>query len=285
MSNLTLKINISKTREDLGLKVELNTKFKNDTCHFENEYFLIVLDGIILNKNDFFEGDKSSWELCLISLYKEKGDAFYEQFRGSFFGIIFDKKAKKWIVFQDHIGSKNMYFSVIKNDSYIFSNQITEIYKIRKALGIKEELDINAAYMLLSYGYMLDNYTLSKGIKKMLPGSYAKIENGFLSNHTYFKLNNKENNELSEDEIIEETVNQENIIKSPMVGVAYLSADPNSSPYVKVGQHVKQGDTLLLIEAMKTFNEIKAPKSGVIKKIVVLNSQPVEFGDVLLIFE
>ena len=86
-------------------------------------------------------------------------------------------------------------------------------------------------------------------------------------------------------EIIEETVNHENIVKSPMVGVAYLSADPNSPSYVKVGQHVKQGDTLLLIEAMKTFNEIKAPKSSVIKKIVVLNSQPVEFGDDLIIFE
>ena len=86
-------------------------------------------------------------------------------------------------------------------------------------------------------------------------------------------------------EIIEESVNQENIVKSPMVGVAYLSADPNTPPYVKVSQHVKQGDTLLLIEAMKTFNEIKAPKSGVIKKIVVLNSQPVEFGDDLIIFE
>ena len=86
-------------------------------------------------------------------------------------------------------------------------------------------------------------------------------------------------------EILEEIINQENIVKSPMVGVAYLSADPNTPPYVKVGQHVKQGDTLLLIEAMKTFNEIKAPKSGVIKKIVVLNSQPVEFGDDLIIFE
>ena len=82
-----------------------------------------------------------------------------------------------------------------------------------------------------------------------------------------------------------EIVNEENIIKSPMVGVAYLSADPNSSPYVKVGQHVKAGETLLLIEAMKTFNEIKAPRSGIIKKIVVLNSQPVEFGDTLIIFE
>ena len=86
-------------------------------------------------------------------------------------------------------------------------------------------------------------------------------------------------------QIIEETVDQENIVKSPMVGVAYLSADPNTPPYVKVDQHVKQGDTLLLIEAMKTFNEVKAPKSGVIKKIVVLNSQPVEFGDDLIIFE
>tara|TARA_B100001287_G_C22667952_1_gene523801 strand:- start:1284 stop:1730 length:447 start_codon:yes stop_codon:yes gene_type:complete len=79
--------------------------------------------------------------------------------------------------------------------------------------------------------------------------------------------------------------NEDNIVKSPMVGVAYLSADPNSPPYVKVGQHVKAGDTMLLIEAMKTFNEIKAPRSGVIKKIVVLNSQPIEFGDTLIIFE
>tara|TARA_Y100001970_G_scaffold6103_1_gene6958 strand:+ start:17234 stop:17683 length:450 start_codon:yes stop_codon:yes gene_type:complete len=89
----------------------------------------------------------------------------------------------------------------------------------------------------------------------------------------------------SEEKIISDEVNDENIVKSPMVGVAYLSADPNSPPYVKIGQHVKAGDILLLIEAMKTFNEIKAPKSGVIKKIIALNSQPVEFGDNLIIFE
>ena len=92
-------------------------------------------------------------------------------------------------------------------------------------------------------------------------------------------------NKSSEDTVEVENINEENIVKSPMVGVAYLSADPNSAPYVKVGQHVKAGDVLLLIEAMKTFNEIKAPKSGVIKKIVALNSQPVEFGDHLIIFE
>ena len=78
---------------------------------------------------------------------------------------------------------------------------------------------------------------------------------------------------------------KENIVSSPMVGVVYLSADPSSPSYVKIGQHVKQGDVLLLIEAMKTFNEIKAPKTGVIKEIRALNSQPVEFGDTLIIFE
>ena len=95
----------------------------------------------------------------------------------------------------------------------------------------------------------------------------------------------EKNTEAKEIEKTNEVINEDNIVKSPMVGVAYLSADPNSQPYVKVGQHVKAGDTLLLIEAMKTFNEIKAPRSGIIKKIVTLNSQPVEYGDTLIIFE
>jgi acetyl-CoA carboxylase biotin carboxyl carrier protein len=95
----------------------------------------------------------------------------------------------------------------------------------------------------------------------------------------------KSKTNTSEEKVSNEQIKEENIVKSPMVGVAYLSADPDSPAYVKIGQHVKAGDTLLLIEAMKTFNEIKAPKSGVIKNIVALNSQPVEFGDHLLIFE
>ncbi len=108
--------------------------------------------------------------------------------------------------------------------------------------------------------------------------------NNFKDDQTNFK-NIEIKPEINESKNNEEIINEENIVKSPMVGVAYLSADPNSPPYVKVGQHVKAGDTLLLIEAMKTFNEIKAPRSGIIKKLVVLNSQPVEYGDTLIIFE
>ena len=108
--------------------------------------------------------------------------------------------------------------------------------------------------------------------------------NDFVGNNVSVQKKEK-NTEVKEDENTNNVVNEDNIVKSPMVGVAYLSADPNSQPYVKVGQHVKAGDTLLLIEAMKTFNEIKAPRSGIIKKIVTLNSQPVEYGDTLIIFE
>ena len=110
----------------------------------------------------------------------------------------------------------------------------------------------------------------------------AQSSNSFSSESDF---STKKNQNKTKEKIISEEINEENIVKSPMVGVAYLSADPSSPPFVKIGQHVKAGDTLLLIEAMKTFNEIKAPKSGVIKKIVALNSQPVEFGDNLIIFE
>ena len=96
---------------------------------------------------------------------------------------------------------------------------------------------------------------------------------------------NTEKKEIDKKTIKENTIKSDNIVKSPMVGVAYLSADPSSVPYIKIGQHVKQGDTLILIEAMKTFNEVKAPISGIVKEIIVLNSQPVEFGDDLIIFE
>ena len=74
-------------------------------------------------------------------------------------------------------------------------------------------------------------------------------------------------------------------VLSPMVGVAYHSPEPGAPPFVTVGQSVEAGQTLLLIEAMKTFNQIKAPKDGTVARILVANSTPVEYGEVLLILE
>lgn len=76
-----------------------------------------------------------------------------------------------------------------------------------------------------------------------------------------------------------------NAVKSPMVGVVYLSADPNTPNYVKVGDSVKEGDIVCLIEAMKTFNPVKAHKGGKVTKILVEGGDPVEYGEALVIIE
>ena len=72
-------------------------------------------------------------------------------------------------------------------------------------------------------------------------------------------------------------------VASPMVGTVYLSPEPGTPAFVKVGDTVKQGDTLVLIEAMKTFNPIPAPKAGKVIEILVEDGQPVEFGETLMV--
>ena len=72
-------------------------------------------------------------------------------------------------------------------------------------------------------------------------------------------------------------------IKSPMVGTAYLSAEPGANPFIEVGKPVKAGDTLLIVEAMKVMNPITAPEGGVVKKIIIADGQPVEFDQPLVI--
>jgi acetyl-CoA carboxylase biotin carboxyl carrier protein len=77
--------------------------------------------------------------------------------------------------------------------------------------------------------------------------------------------------------------NDSNSINSPMVGIFYRAASPDSSPFIEVGSSVKKGDTLCIIEAMKLLNEIECDRDGIIKKILIENGQPVEFGEPLFI--
>jgi acetyl-CoA carboxylase biotin carboxyl carrier protein len=74
-------------------------------------------------------------------------------------------------------------------------------------------------------------------------------------------------------------------VTSPMVGVAYLAPEPGATPFITVGARVAQGQTLLLIEAMKTFNQIRAPKAGTVTRILVEAGSPVEYGEPLLVIE
>ncbi|QJP13195.1 acetyl-CoA carboxylase biotin carboxyl carrier protein [Starkeya sp. ORNL1] len=75
------------------------------------------------------------------------------------------------------------------------------------------------------------------------------------------------------------------VVPSPMVGTAYLGPDPGARPFIEVGAVVKEGQTLLIVEAMKTMNAIPAPRAGTVTRILVTNAQPVEYGEPLLIIE
>jgi acetyl-CoA carboxylase biotin carboxyl carrier protein len=76
-----------------------------------------------------------------------------------------------------------------------------------------------------------------------------------------------------------------NAVRAPMVGTAYAAASPGSKPFVEVGQTVNEGQTLLIIEAMKTMNQIPSPRAGTVKEILFVDAQPVEYGEPLVIIE
>jgi acetyl-CoA carboxylase biotin carboxyl carrier protein len=79
--------------------------------------------------------------------------------------------------------------------------------------------------------------------------------------------------------------NSKNAVPSPMVGTAYLAAAPGAKPFIEVGQKIKEGQTLLIIEAMKTMNQIPSPRSGTVTAILFEDAQPVEYGEPLVVIE
>lgn len=85
--------------------------------------------------------------------------------------------------------------------------------------------------------------------------------------------------------ITSENINKANIIKSPMVGTAYLAPEPGAKPFVTVGANIKKGQTIIIIEAMKTMNHVPSTRDGVVKKILVTDGEAVEFDQDLILVE
>ena len=97
----------------------------------------------------------------------------------------------------------------------------------------------------------------------------------------------KDINIESKDSVIEEEIDLSNkiIIKSPIVGTAYLAAEPGWKKFIEVGKKIKKGDTVMIIEAMKTMNHVPSTSDGVVKEICVDDGQPVEFDQKIIILE
>ena len=90
----------------------------------------------------------------------------------------------------------------------------------------------------------------------------------------------------SKDEPIEEEIEVSGtIIKSPIVGTAYLAPEPGGKKFIEIGKKIKKGDTIMIVEAMKTMNHVPSSSDGIVKEISVEDGQPVEFGQKLIILE
>ena len=118
-----------------------------------------------------------------------------------------------------------------------------------------------------------------------------KIKNSISSAHKQerklLKVDNSsiQREELTLDERSQNSMENLNIIKSPMVGTVYLSPSPEEATFIQVGKKIKKGDTILIIEAMKTMNQIPSTIDGTVKEILVNNESPVEFDTPLVIIE
>ena len=95
-----------------------------------------------------------------------------------------------------------------------------------------------------------------------------------------------DNEIISSDESIEEEIEiSKTVIKSPIVGTAYLAPEPGAKPFISVGKKIKKGETVMIVEAMKTMNHVPSTLDGVVKKICVEDGQPVEFGQTIIILD
>ena len=96
----------------------------------------------------------------------------------------------------------------------------------------------------------------------------------------------KDNDLIRNDASVEDKIEvSKSVLKSPIVGTAYLASEPGAKPYVFVGKKIKKGETVMIVEAMKTMNHVPSTLDGVVKKICVEDGQPVEFGQTIIILD
>tara|TARA_B100000953_G_scaffold140783_1_gene116488 strand:- start:278 stop:634 length:357 start_codon:yes stop_codon:yes gene_type:complete len=113
-----------------------------------------------------------------------------------------------------------------------------------------------------------------------------KIITKLLETLESLKKSLKDNKIISDDDPVEEEIETSKaVIKSPIVGTAYLSPEPGTKPFVSIGKKIKKGETVMIVEAMKTMNHVPSTLDGVVKKICVEDGQPVEFGQTIIILD
>ncbi|MCR0329249.1 asparagine synthase-related protein [Dysgonomonas capnocytophagoides] len=182
-------------------------KFLDDKIFQETDEYIFIIEGIILNKlNLMCEYHTTNYIQLLKNLILKKGETFFNDFRGSFSGAVYDKINDVWTIFNDHLGDKPVFYFYDKQ--FIVSSSINDIVNTLVENNIEFELNNTAVYDMLTYGYMANNKgteTYIKNVFRLEPGSYIKISNNKFRKKQYYRFTNSKNIlfDKSEEEIID----------------------------------------------------------------------------------
>lgn len=217
ISNKKLDVELHNVFEDKCIKDEMvcdtwyakmNTlnKFMLDKAFLSDEEFLIIVEGCILNKVDLlhkYDVD-TMFDLCK-KMYGIHGEAFFQDFRGSFSGAIYDRKKDLFIAYTNHVGDRPLFYVSGANE-FAIGSQVNYVIDACRELNIHLSFDENAAYHMLTFAFMEDNSTYAKEIKRLLAGEYLRIEKGRVTVQRYhrFKKNTERFKDCTEEEILAE---------------------------------------------------------------------------------
>lgn len=178
-------------------------KFMDDKIFVDEPDFLIVTEGVILNKPDLMKQYKSAhFHDCIVAMYQNSGETFFNAFRGSFSGLLYDKKNNIWLIYTDHIGDKQLFYSDL-SDSLLFASEMRFMVETLKLNNIPLNLDETGAYLALTHGFVIEDHTLVSEIKKLPAGYYLKLDKNGLQEINYHQFSNKPKKNMSEKEAVE----------------------------------------------------------------------------------
>lgn len=178
-------------------------QFCCDKLFEETHEYILILDGVVTNKAELIkESSLTSWKDTYVCLYEAKGERFFSELKGSFAGALYDKKKHKWIIFTDQLGSKFLFYTK-KNGFLVCSSMLNRLVGILHSLKCETNISPVGSLMMLTYGFMLEDYTIVDDVHKIQPGFYITYENGIITQKEYYQLKNTPKTDLSEDEYIE----------------------------------------------------------------------------------
>ena len=178
-------------------------KFMNDRIFLDTKEYTVIVEGVVLNNHDLIDEYASeSWAGCVVKMYETVGDAFFNYFRGSFSGALFDKQAAKWIVYTGHTGEKQVFFTQVPG-GYLFGSEMRFIVKALKQNGLPVTLDKTGCYMSLTYGYCLEDRTLVLDVHKLVAGHYLRLTESGLEVIQYHRFTNEPDMGITQKDAIE----------------------------------------------------------------------------------